>query len=629
MKYQQLARQILTGVGGRENIQSVVHCATRLRFRLNNPRKADTQGLKQNPDVITIVESGGQYQVVIGNNVGEVYQALLSEGGLGDGENEINASAAEKQTLFARFIDIVSGIFTPFIGVMAASGILKGLLALAMALGLMHEQSGSYKTLFVASDALFYFLPVVLGYCAGKKFGGNPFVCMTIGAALVHPVMLEAFSKEQAGQAPMHFFGLPIILINYASSVIPIILAAWVSCLIERVLNPRLPGAIRNFTTPLVCLALVVPLSFLLIGPVATWLSHLLANGYLWVYGLSPLVAGLFVGGFWQVFVIFGLHWGLVPLMINNLSIYGQDSMLPLLLAAVLGQTGATLGVLLRTRDTKLKGIAASAFSACWFGITEPAVYGVTLPNRRPFIFGCIGGALGAAIIGFWQTKVYSFGLANIFTLFQTVPNTGIDATVIAAFAGSLLAFVVGTVVTYFFGLPAEKAQLAAGAVPASPEPNARSLLKTLTLDSPMSGRVVPLEEVPDQTFASGLLGKGVGIVPTEGRVVSPVNGSIASLFRTGHAIGLQAENGVELLIHVGLDTVKLGGEHFTIHVSQDQQVRCGDLLIEFDMTAISQAGYDLTTPVIVSNSDDYLDVLAASRQTEVQENTPLLTLFV
>ncbi|WP_158785225.1 PTS beta-glucoside transporter subunit IIABC [Pantoea sp. BAV 3049] len=629
MKYQQLARQILTGVGGRENIQSVVHCATRLRFRLKDSRKTDS-GLKQNPDVITIVESGGQYQVVIGNHVGEVYQALLSEGGLSDGDNADGDSPAEKQTLFARFIDIVSGIFTPFIGVMAASGILKGLLALAMALGVLNEQSGSYKTLFVASDALFYFLPVVLGYCAGKKFGGNPFVCMTIGAALMHPVMLEAFSKEQAGQAPMHFFGVPIILINYASSVIPIILAAWVSCLIERLLNPRLPGAIRNFTTPLVCLAIVVPLSFLLIGPVATWLSHLLANGYLWVYGLSPLAAGLFVGGFWQVFVIFGLHWGLVPLMINNLSIYGQDSMLPLLLAAVLGQTGATLGVLLRTRDQKLKGIAASAFSTCWFGITEPAVYGVTLPARRPFIFGCIGGALGAAIIGFWQAKVYSFGLANIFTLFQTVPNSGIDATVIAAFTGSLLAFVVGTVATYFFGLPAEKAAaLVAEAKASNSEPEASSLLKTLTMNSPMSGQVIPLEEVPDQTFASGLLGKGVGIVPAEGRVVSPVNGCVASLFRTGHAIGLLADNGVELLIHVGLDTVKLGGEHFTIHVTQNQPVRCGDLLIEFDMAAINRAGYDLTTPIIVSNTDDYLEVLPASRETEVQENTPLLTLFV
>ncbi|MDW8846241.1 PTS beta-glucoside transporter subunit IIABC [Erwinia sp. MMLR14_017] len=626
MNYQSVAQSILQGVGGRENIQSLVHCATRLRFKLKSTSKADTQALNQNSDIIAVVESGGQYQVVIGNQVGEVYKALLSAGGLE--EVERSDEPQEKQTLFARFIDIVSGIFTPFLGVMAASGVLKGLLALALALRLLQEQSGSYKLLFVASDALFYFLPVVLGYCSGKKFGGNPFVCMAIGAALVHPVMLEAFSQEQARQASLYFFGIPVIMINYASSVIPIILAAWVSCFIERILSPRLPDAIRNFTTPLICLAVVVPLSFLLIGPVATSLSHLLANGYRWVYGLSPLFAGLFVGGFWQVFVIFGLHWGLVPLMINNLSVYGQDSMLPLLLAAVLGQAGATLGVMLRTRDVKLKGMAASAFSASLFGITEPAVYGITLPRSRPFIFGCIGGALGAGLIGFYQTNVYSFGLASVFTLFQSVPNSGIDGTVIAAAVGSLLALSFPAMATYFFGMKET--------IPAkspSPLPNSKKsqspLLTTLTIYSPMAGRVIPLEEVADETFASGLLGKGIGIIPVRGRVISPVDGSVASLFKTGHAVGLIADNGAEILIHIGLDTVQLNGKHFISHIKQGQQIRRGDLLIEFDLEALIQAGYNLTTPVIISNSDDYQEVLSSNQQRDVQENVSLLTLVV
>lgn len=459
MNDRQLAQEILAAVGGSENVISVVHCATRLRFKLNDLRNADTQRLMRHPGIITIVESGGQYQVVIGNRVGEVFQALIREGALDDEARDPPSASTEKQRLLDRFIDVVSGIFTPFLGVMAASGILKGLLALSLALGVMQEASGAYKTLYSASDALFYFFPVVLGYCAGKKFGGNPFLCMALGAALIHPTMLEAFSQEQRGAASIDFFGIPLIMINYASSVIPIIMASWVSCLLERQLNARLPDAIRNFTTPLICLSLVVPLSFLLIGPLATWLSRLLANGYLGVYGLSPLLAGLFIGGVWQVLVIFGLHWGLVPLMINNLSIYGEDTMTPLLLAAVMGQTGATLGVLLRSRDPRQKGIAASAFSACWFGITEPAVYGVTLPNRRPFIFGCIGGALGAALIGFSQSKVYSFGLANIFTLFQTVPKSGIDATVLAACAGALLAFLFAAVATFLAGLPAAPAQ--------------------------------------------------------------------------------------------------------------------------------------------------------------------------
>ncbi|MCX8955999.1 PTS beta-glucoside transporter subunit IIABC [Erwinia psidii] len=630
MKYQQLAQQILAGVGGSENIQSLVHCATRLRFHLISQDKVDTAGLKQNDAIIAVVESGGQFQVVIGNHVNEVFRAVLDEGGLNDSEskNDDGKVCKEKRTLLAKFIDIVSGIFTPFIGVMAASGILKGLLAISLASGLMTEDSGSYKMLFVASDALFYFLPVVLGYCAGKKFGGNPFVCMTIGAALVHPIMLEALSQEQTGNSPMHFLGIPVILINYASSVIPIILAAWISCLLERWLNSRLPGAIRNFTMPLLCLVVVVPLSFLVIGPLATWLSNLLANGYVWVYALSPLVAGLFLGSLWQVLVIFGLHWGLVPLMLNNLSMNGYDSMLPLLLAAVLGQTGATLGVLLRTRDTKLKGIAASAFSACWFGITEPAVYGVTLPYRRPFVFGCVGGALGAAIIGYYQASVYSFGIANIFTLFQTVPKTGIDASVIAVFVGSLVAFAFAALATWLCGLPGNKSVTVTEPVITDRQPVPQ--LKKLILNSPISGKVIPLADVPDQTFASGLLGKGVGIIPADGRVISPVSGCVVSLFPTGHAIALMADNGVELLIHIGLDTVKLAGKYFVSHVREQQQVCCGDLLIEFDLAAIRQDGYDLTTPVIISNSDSYLEILPADREQEnIKENMPLLALFL
>lgn len=623
MKYQVLSEEILQGVGGKENINSVIHCATRLRFKLKDSRKADTAALKANAGVIMVVESGGQYQVVIGNHVSEVYQDLLTTAGLGDESNNSNAGD-DKASLFARFIDIVSGIFTPFVGIMAASGILKGLLSLALACGLTTETTGTYITLSAAGDAVFYFLPILLGFSAGKKFGGNAFTTMIIGAALVHPMMMAAFTAAQAGSPPLHFFGIPMILINYSSSVIPIIFAAWFSCLIERVVHNRLPGAVRNFTTPLICLAVVVPVTFMLIGPVATWVSKLLAAGYLHAYSFSPTFAGAFMGAFWQVCVIFGLHWGLVPIMLNNLAVQGADTLLPLLMPAVLGQAGATLGVLLRTRDVKLKGIAASAFSASLFGITEPAVYGVTLPNRRPFVFGCIGGALGAALLGFYHTTSFSFGLPSVFTFSQVVPKTGFDASVVAAIAGALIAFIFAAISTSLFGLPATKATAeAAPAAVVNPD-----LLHKETLVSPMSGTVVTLDQVADETFASGLLGKGIGIQPSVGRVVSPVNGTVASLFRTRHAIGLEAEDGSEVLIHVGIDTVKLDGQHFTAHVRQDDKVRVGDLLLEFDIPAIRAAGYDLTTPVLISNSDDYIDVLAASQQREVAAGEPLLTLI-
>ncbi|WP_437612854.1 PTS beta-glucoside transporter subunit IIABC [Erwinia sp. V71] len=628
MKYGELSESILQGVGGKENIKSVIHCATRLRFKLRDHGKADTEGLKNNPGVIMVVESGGQYQVVIGNHVSEVYQALVSQTGLGEHAGSAESDDGKKESLFARFIDIVSGIFTPFIGVMAASGILKGLLAVTIATGWLTDSSGTYKTLSAAGDALFYFLPIALGFTAGKKFGGNPFVCMTIGAALVHPIMLAAFQAEQSGTQALDFFGIPMILINYSSSVIPIIFASWLSCTIERAVHTRLPSAVRNFTTPLICLIVVVPFTFLLIGPVATWASQLLADGYLFVYQLNSTIAGALAGALWQVCVIFGLHWGLVPIMINNLSMLGQDTLMPLLMPAVLGQTGATLGVMLRARDAKTKGIAASAFSAGLFGITEPAVYGITLPKRRPFIFGCVGGAMGAAILGFFHTTIFSFGLPSIFTFAQVVPKTGFDITVAAAFVGAAVAFGFAAVASYFFTQFDEPA-VAAPAAPAAPVANSNpDLLSKVTINSPIQGEMLPLDQVNDETFASGLLGKGVAIKPAVGRVVSPVNGSVSSLFRTKHAIGLQDENGAEVLIHVGIDTVKLDGQHFTAHVQQDDNVKVGDLLLEFDIPAIQAAGYELTTPVIISNSDDYIDVLAASQQNQVGETAPLLTLI-
>ena len=619
MKYEALASEILAGVGGRDNVKSLVHCATRLRFKLRDSRRADAAALKKNPGVIMVVESGGQFQVVVGNHVADVYNAVNQVGGLS--EREVVAEDGDKKdNLFSRFIDVVSGIFTPLLGVMAASGILKGFLALSLACGWLLESSGTFKMLFAASDALFYFLPIMLGYTAGKKFGGNPFISMAIGGALTHPLMMAAFEAAQQPDAVReYFFGIPLTFINYSSSVIPIIFAAWISCRLEPLFNRVIHSAVRNFITPLLCLVITVPLTFLLIGPAATWLSHLLANGYQSIYAFNPIIAGAFMGAMWQVCVIFGLHWGLVPLMINNLSVFGRDTMVPLLLPAVMGQVGATLGVMLRTRDAKLRALAGSAIGAGIFGITEPAVYGVTLPNKRPFIFGCIGGALGGAVIGYFHTATYSFGLVNVFTFAQIIPAGGFDATVWGAIAGTLLSFCFAAVASYLFGVVPVEA--VAEQAPAAPLNRKESVV------SPIAGDVLSLEQVNDATFASGLLGKGVAIVPLQGRVVSPVAGHVASLFKTRHAIGIESDDGAEILIHVGIDTVKLDGLHFSAYVREGDRVKPGDLLIEFDQAAIRAAGFDTTTPIIISNSDDYVEVLA-SGESRVREQAPLLTLL-
>ena len=616
MEYHTLAQDILSHIGGRENIVSLVHCATRLRFKLKDNHKADAEGLKKNPGVIMVVESGGQFQVVIGNHVHDVWLAVRTEAGLTDEPSSVKEEDAVAGNLLSRLIDIVSGIFTPFIGVLAASGILKGLLALAVVCGWLSVQSGTYKIWFAASDALFFFFPLVLGYTAGKKFGGNPFITMVIGGALTHPTMIAAFNASQQSVAITDaFLGIPVTWFNYSASVIPIILAAWVSCWLEKQSSRRLPASMKNFFAPLICLSVTVPLTFLVIGPLATGLSQILANGYQWIYALAPWLAGAALGALWQVCVIFGLHWGLVPLMINNLAVLGHDSMLPMLLPAVMGQVGAALGVFLRSRDARQKMLAGSSVTAGIFGITEPAVYGVNLPLRRPFIFGCVAGAIGGAIVGLSSTHVYSFGFANIFTIAQMIPPGGVDSTLWGGIAGTLLGLILGCGMTLVAGMPRNTAPDAA--LPITPGEN--------DILSPMTGTVLGLGQIPDPTFASGLLGQGVAIIPSDNKVIAPFAGEVASLFQTRHAIGLLSHSGIELLIHVGIDTVRLDGKPFTAHVQVGDTFRAGDLLLEFDRQAILDAGYDLATPIIITNSDEYPEVMTVAG-TAVTAGTPLLS---
>lgn len=623
MKYEDLAKQIIEDVGGKENVISLVNCATRLRFKLKDHAKANAEKLKNSPEIIMVVESGGQFQVVIGNHVSEVLKAINAISGLGNEDTSSTQEKTAKDNLLNRFIDLVSGIFTPILGVMAATGIIKGIMALALALSWLSADSGTYKMLNAAGDGLFFFLPIILAYTAGKKFGGNPFITMAIAAALVHPTMIAAFEASMFSPEPPpteYFLGIPITFINYSSSVIPIIFAAWVSAKLESFLRGQLHSAFSNILTPFFCLIIVVPLTFLIIGPASTKVAQVLADSYMFVYQMNPIIAGIFMGSLWQVLVIFGLHWGIVPMMVNNLGTLGKDTIVPLLLPSVFGQVGAALGVMLRTRDAKLKGLAASAVASGMFGITEPAVYGVTLPTKRPFIFGCIGGAIGGAIIGYYQTATYSFGLVNVFTFAQIIPSTGFDATVTGAIIGTICSFVFATIMTFLFGVKNNQQE------PVEAENSGAAAKLPVEICSPMTGKVLPLTEVNDVTFASELMGRGIAILPTEGRVVSPVNGVIESLFRTKHAIGIRSDDGAEILIHVGIDTVKLDGKFFTAQVEAGTIVNTGDCLLTFDMDGITNAGFDLTTPIIITNSDDYSNITTTSAPL-IEEQAPLMIL--
>ncbi|WPP40103.1 beta-glucoside-specific PTS transporter subunit IIABC [Paenibacillus hunanensis] len=633
MKYEQLAKDIIQNVGGKENVNSLTHCITRLRFKLKDENKANTDVLKNMDGVVTVIQSGGQYQVVIGNHVPEVYADVNAVAGLGGESSTAADTSGEKMSLFSRFIDMISGVFAPTLGVLAATGMIKGLTALLVSMGVLVNTSGTYIILNAIGDCLFYFFPIFLGYTSAKKFNMNIFIGMAIGAALVYPTLSAVSAGKPlytlfAGtpfESPVHitFLGIPVILMTYSSSVIPIILSTYVGSKIEGFFKRVIPSVVRTFMVPFCTLLITIPLAFLIIGPVATWAGQLVGAGILAVYNLSPIVAGLLLGAFWQVFVIFGLHWGFVPIAINNLTNLGSDPILAGMFGASFAQTGVVLAILIKAKSKKLKSLSIPAFISGIFGVTEPAIYGITLPRKKPFILSCIGGAVGGAIIGAMGTKAYIIGGLGVFGIPSYIGPNGFDLGFYGAIIGMVVSFILGFVLMFFTKLTDDEPETGKTEVS-----NNDVLVKQETVFSPMKGDVIALSQVKDEAFSTGALGKGIAIEPIEGKVYSPVDGVLTSLFSSGHAIGITSNNGVDVLIHVGQDTVKLKGKYFTPKVKQGDTVKKGDLLMEFDVEAIKAAGYVLTTPVIISNSGNYLDVIETGKKS-VSYQEDLLTVVI
>lgn len=601
MKYEKLAKDIIANVGGKENVNSLTHCVTRLRFKLKDESKANTEVLKNMDGIVTVVKSGGQYQVVIGNHVPDVYADVAAIGGFGSASEE--ETKGEKLSPLNAFIDIVSGVFQPILGVLCATGMIKGLNAILLATNLLEDTSSTYMILNAIGDCLFYFFPIFLAYTAANKFKLNKFTGMAIGASLVYPTMAGL-----AGQT-VDFFGIPVMMpaSGYASTVVPIIIAIFLASKVEKLLKKIVPDVIKTFVVPFFTLLIVVPVTFMAIGPVATWGSNLLGDVTLSIYNFSPLLAGLFLGGFWQVFVLFGLHWGLIPVCMNNLSVLGFDPILATTIAVCFAQTGVVIAIMVKTKDKKLKSLCIPSIISGFFGVTEPAIYGITLPRKKPFIISCIVGAVTGAVIALTGSKIYMVGGMGLFSIptFMGPDGTG-------GIFGILLATVVGLVLGFlamFFTYKDEVQEETKEVV------KSEQLIQQEVIVSPIKGDVMPLEMIKDEVFSKGLLGKGVAIEPTEGKVVAPVDGVVTTLFPTYHAIGITSDKGAEILIHVGMDTVQLEGKCFTPKIAQGDKVKAGQLLLEFDIKGIKNAGLPVTTPVIITNSDNYLDVIETDKK--------------
>ncbi|KXA25502.1 phosphotransferase system, EIIC [Lactobacillus gasseri] len=542
--YDALAKTIIKDVGGKDNVISVVHCTTRLRFKLKDEKKANDDALKDTDGVVTVVKAGGQYQVVIGNEVADVYEAVLKEGGFsGGGQVADDDLDDSNMSLMDKAIDLISGIFTPILGPMAAAGMIKGLTAMCASFGWLAKTSGTYEVLYAIGDGFFYFLPLILAITSAKKFKVDRFTAITIGAAMCYPAMVAMNSSKKVlfdlfngtflhSQVHATFLGIPIISMNYTSTVIPIILAVWFASVVEKWCKKWIPTVVKTFLVPFVTLLIVVPLTFLIIGPLATWIGNALAAITSAVYNFSPVLAGILLGGFWQVFVIFGVHWGFVAVMMSNIAALGYDPILGLSLGASFAQIGVVLAILLQTKDQKLKGIALPAFLSGIFGVTEPAIYGVTLPRKKPFVLSCIAAGIGGGLIGFFGTKMYMMGGMGVFVIPAAIgPKTGVDMSVYGLMIAMAVSFVLGFILQMVLGKKSvdqaydekqaktvqEVANQADTIAKAAPSLASTSDLNVSTeLVSPLAGELLPLSEVKDEVFSSGAMGEGVAVEPSE-----------------------------------------------------------------------------------------------------------------
>lgn len=629
-KYEQLAKEIVKNVGGTGNIASLTHCVTRLRFQLLDEGKANDDVLKKMDGVVTVMKSAGQYQVVIGNHVGEVYADVCETAGIGEGSAK--EAPAVKKNIFDAFIDTVSGIFQPVLGVMSAAGMLKGLNALFMAFGWYGADSGFGMLLNAMGDAMFLYLPIMLGYTSAKKFNLKPFVGLVIGAALCYPAV-QAGTLSAAGEplytlftgtvfeSPVYLevFKIPLIAMDYTSTVMLVILVCYLASKCEKVFTKMVPDFLKFFLVPMLTLFISLLAGFLVIGPVATFAANLVAEGIMAVRAFSPLLAGVLVGGFWQLLVIFGVHWGIIPIYMNNIATMGFDNVMTPFFATTFAQTAVVFAMMLKTKDKKLKNLCLPAAISGFFGVTEPAIYGITLPRKTPFIINCVASAIAGGYYGVMNLKEYIMGGLGIFefpSFINPADNSfgdvyiaavGVVVAVIISFAATMLvwkddAVREGAAESETVGKrEAENREQASGQ---------KELLQKETIAMPVEGKVLPLSEVQDEAFAQGILGKGLAVEPSKGIVSSPVNGTIETLFPTRHAIGITSDSGIEILIHIGMDTVQLDGKYFTAFIKEGDRVSAGQKLVEFDMEKIAAEGYSLVTPVVITNYADYLDVL-------------------
>ena len=614
MDYKKVAQQVLECVGGGENLVSAAHCATRLRMVIADNGKCSKEKLEQIDGVKGVFEASGQLQVIFGTGVvNKVFEEFAPLAGIdvASTKDDVKKAAASKQNWFLRAIKSLGDIFVPIIPAIVASGLLMGLLEGLCNVYPAMAQSSTYTIIHLFSNAAFVFLPILIAISAAKTFGGNIFLGAVIGMIMIHTDLMNAWSVAGATDIPTAsvWFGLyDIKLVGYQGHVIPVVIAVWLMSAIEKKLHKIVPEIIDLFVTPLVTVLVTGYVTLTIIGPVFVVVENGVLDGAKWLITLPFGIGAAIAGAAYAPTVVAGVHHMYNALEAGLLSAEGVNTWMPIATAANVAQGAAALALSLKTKNQKTRSVALPASLSAFLGITEPAIFGVNLRYVKPFIAGCIGGAAGGLVAGIMHVGASAYGITGVFGFLITT-----DCTL-----GYLLDMVVAAGVAFILSwiLYREKSEDPIETVQEIPEAEKNDDTTSVEREgskqddkavySPLEGKLIPMTEVPDETFASKALGDGVAVIPEKGCVYAPFDGEVEMVYDTGHAIGLVREDGMEVLIHVGINTVELGGKYYTAKVSNGQKIKKGDLLLEFDMDEIAKAGYSLVTPVIVTNSDEY-----------------------
>ena len=583
------AKELLELVGGRENVNNLVHCATRLRFELKDEGLARKKEIEEKSYVLSVVVSGGQYQIVIGPKVTEYFAAVMKLLNLEEGKKEEDGGNMS-------LLKVISGAFSPLIPLLAGSGMIKALLMVLVEFGLLADTSSTYAILAAAGNAVFYFMPVFLGITLSKQFGGNMYVGGAIGAALLEPSFTGLI-----GQEGVAFLGLSVVPVDYATTVFPIFIISFVYAFLDKKLKKWIKQELQMFLVPMICLLVLVPMAILVFGPFGTTIGNTVSAVIAWLFDFSNVLAGLVLGATYPFLTILGLHWGFTPITLQNLNLYGGDVLEGAAVCCVYAELGIAMGAYLKgKKGSKIREIAGPTILTGFLaGVTEPILYGIVMRYKRLMAIVAVAGGIGGAINGLFHVTMDAYVFHNLFSVAMLTYSPFIPFLI-----GCGASLAAGLLLTYFWGVTEDdKADFEGVQTEKMVHKEKKDLTASLSVASPASGVLMALDQVEDEAFASGALGQGAAVRPEEGRICAPADGQVTMIFPTKHALGLSC-GGTELLIHVGLNTVELNGKYFTLHVKEGDQVKKGDLLLEFDMEQIQKEGYLLTTPVLVTNPD-------------------------